>query len=157
MSVPLRQQLSVGRYLITQKLKGVKRYPLVLMLEPLFRCNLECAGCGKIDYPDEIKTDGVSILPDLKGGQGEKHEYLYWDYGHVRNTFKQALRYGKYKALSITRDGEVLFELYDLEKDPGETRNIAGDYLDLVEEMKQMMREAYVYSDDYPRKAEHFK
>jgi len=110
-----------------------------------------------IDYPDEIETDGVSILPDLKGGQGEKHEYLYWDYGHLRNTFKQALRYGKYKALSITRDGEVLFELYDLKKDPGETRNIVANHPDIVEEMKQMMREAYVYSDDYPRKVEHFK
>ncbi len=54
MAVPLRQQLTVGYYLIKQKLKGVKKYPLVLMLEPLFRCNLACAGCGKIDYPDEI-------------------------------------------------------------------------------------------------------
>ncbi|MFA5983050.1 MAG: adenosyl-hopene transferase HpnH [Methylococcaceae bacterium] len=53
MGVPLRQQLAVGSYLIKQKLKGVKRYPLVLMLEPLFRCNLACAGCGKIDYPEE--------------------------------------------------------------------------------------------------------
>ena len=74
------------------------------------------------------------------------------DYGHVRNAFKQALRYGRYKALSFMRDGEVRFELYDLEKDPGETRNIAGDYPDLVEEIKQMMNEAYVYTDDYPRK-----
>ncbi len=54
MGVPLRQQLTVGSYLIQQKIKGVKKYPLVLMLEPLFRCNLACAGCGKIDYPDEI-------------------------------------------------------------------------------------------------------
>lgn len=61
MSVPLRQQLSVGRYLIKQKLKGVKRYPLVLMLEPLFRCNLACAGCGKIDYPDDILNKRLSV------------------------------------------------------------------------------------------------
>lgn len=61
MSVPLRQQLTVGRYLIKQKLKGVKRYPLVLMLEPLFRCNLACAGCGKIDYPDEILNKRLSV------------------------------------------------------------------------------------------------
>ena len=54
MGVPLRQQLAVGSYLMKQKIKGVKKYPLVLMLEPLFRCNLECAGCGKIDYPDDI-------------------------------------------------------------------------------------------------------
>jgi hopanoid biosynthesis associated radical SAM protein HpnH len=60
-SVPLRQQLSVASYLIKQKIKGVKRYPLVLMLEPLFRCNLACAGCGKIDYPDEILNKRLSV------------------------------------------------------------------------------------------------
>jgi len=61
MGVPLRQQLTVGAYLIKQKLKGVKKYPLVLMLEPLFRCNLACAGCGKIDYPDEILDKRLSF------------------------------------------------------------------------------------------------
>lgn len=61
MSVPLRQQLAVGSYLIKQKLKGVKKYPLVLMLEPLFRCNLACAGCGKIDYPDDILDKRLSV------------------------------------------------------------------------------------------------
>jgi len=45
---------TVASYVLTQKMKGVKRYPLVLMLEPLFRCNLACAGCGKIQYPDHI-------------------------------------------------------------------------------------------------------
>ncbi len=61
MSVPLRQQLSVARYLVKQKLKGVRRYPLVLMLEPLFRCNLACAGCGKIDYPKDILDKRLSV------------------------------------------------------------------------------------------------
>jgi len=61
MSVPLRQQITVASYLLKQKLKGVKRYPLVLMLEPLFRCNLACAGCGKIDYPDEILNRRLSV------------------------------------------------------------------------------------------------
>jgi len=61
MGVPLRQQISVGKYLLKQKLKGVQRYPLVLMLEPLFRCNLACAGCGKIDYPDEILNRRLSV------------------------------------------------------------------------------------------------
>src|SRR6202012_1532846 len=42
-------------------LRGVKRYPLVLMLEPLFRCNLACAGCGKIDYPDPILNQRMSV------------------------------------------------------------------------------------------------
>jgi hopanoid biosynthesis associated radical SAM protein HpnH len=61
MSVPLRQQLAVGSYLIKQKLKGIKKYPLVLMLEPLYRCNLACAGCGKIDHPDEILDKRLSV------------------------------------------------------------------------------------------------
>ncbi|HEY8219101.1 MAG TPA: adenosyl-hopene transferase HpnH [Methylobacter sp.] len=61
MGVPLRQQLTVGSYLIRQKLKGVKKYPLVLMLEPLFRCNLACAGCGKIDYSDDILDKRLSF------------------------------------------------------------------------------------------------
>ena len=61
MGVPLRQQLAVASYLIKQKMGGVKKYPLVLMLEPLFRCNLECAGCGKIDYPDDILDKRLSF------------------------------------------------------------------------------------------------
>jgi len=66
MGVPLRQQVSVGTYLIKQKLKGVKKYPLVLMLEPLFRCNLACAGCGKIDYPDDILNQRLSVAECLE-------------------------------------------------------------------------------------------
>ncbi|MCP9463822.1 MAG: adenosyl-hopene transferase HpnH [Nitrospira sp.] len=54
MAVPVSQMLTVASYVLSKKLKGVKRYPLVLMLEPLFRCNLACAGCGKIQYPDHI-------------------------------------------------------------------------------------------------------
>ena len=54
MAVQLRQALVVGQYIITQRLKGRKRFPLVLMLEPLFRCNLACSGCGKIQHPTDI-------------------------------------------------------------------------------------------------------
>lgn len=61
MSIPLRQQFDVGSYIIKQKLTGRKRYPLVLMLEPLFRCNLACPGCGKIDYPAEILNQRLSV------------------------------------------------------------------------------------------------
>lgn len=61
MSIPLRQQFEVGLYIMKQKLKGNKRYPLVLMLEPLFRCNLSCPGCGKIDYPAEILNQRLSV------------------------------------------------------------------------------------------------
>ena len=60
MGVPLRQQLDIGAYIARQKWKGNKRYPLVLMLEPLFKCNLACPGCGKIDYPDPILARRLS-------------------------------------------------------------------------------------------------
>jgi len=64
-SIPLLQKLFVGGYVIRQHLAGNKRYPLVLMLEPLFRCNLACAGCGKIDYPDEILNQRISVADAL--------------------------------------------------------------------------------------------
>jgi len=59
--VPLIQQMRVGAYIMKQRFKGVARYPLVLMLEPLFRCNLACPGCGKIDYPDDILNKRLSV------------------------------------------------------------------------------------------------
>ena len=61
MGIPVIQQLRVGAYILKQKILGRKKYPLVLMLEPLFRCNLACAGCGKIDYPKEILNQRLSI------------------------------------------------------------------------------------------------
>jgi hopanoid biosynthesis associated radical SAM protein HpnH len=65
MPVPLNQILRVGAYVVKQHLAGRKRYPLVLMLEPLFRCNLACAGCGKIDYPTEILNQRLSVADAL--------------------------------------------------------------------------------------------
>jgi len=58
--VPLSQMWTVAKYVLTQRVKGVKRYPLVLMLEPLFRCNLACAGCGKIQFPANILKQHLS-------------------------------------------------------------------------------------------------
>ncbi len=66
MSIPLLQKWAVGSYVVRQHLAGRKRYPLVLMLEPLFRCNLACAGCGKIDYPDEILNQRISVEDALR-------------------------------------------------------------------------------------------
>ncbi len=61
MAVPIMQAVRVGAYVVKQHLSGRKRYPLVLMLEPLFRCNLACAGCGKIDYPAPILNQRLSV------------------------------------------------------------------------------------------------
>ena len=66
MGIPLGQMLKVGGYVLRQELTGRKRYPLVLMLEPLFRCNLACAGCGKIDYPDKILNQRLPLADCLE-------------------------------------------------------------------------------------------
>ena len=65
MAIPLLQMYRVGRYVLTRKLRGEQRYPLVLMLEPLFQCNLACAGCGKIDYPKEVLQQRMSVTDAL--------------------------------------------------------------------------------------------
>jgi len=61
LGIPFIQQYRIAQYVLTQRLRGRKRYPLVLMLEPLFRCNLACGGCGKIDYPEEILNRHLSV------------------------------------------------------------------------------------------------
>src|ERR1700743_3442270 len=67
MTVPFHQQAKIGQYIIGQHIKAffkgqkTARYPLVLMLEALFRCQLACAGCGKIDYPDPILNRRLSV------------------------------------------------------------------------------------------------
>ncbi|TVQ32057.1 MAG: adenosyl-hopene transferase HpnH [Phycisphaeraceae bacterium] len=66
MGVPLSQMATVATYVLGQRLRGNKRYPLVLMLEPLFRCNLACAGCGKIQYPAHILKRDLSLEDCLK-------------------------------------------------------------------------------------------
>jgi hopanoid biosynthesis associated radical SAM protein HpnH len=66
MSVPASQMWTVASYVLTQRLRGRKRYPLVLMLEPLFRCNLACAGCGKIQYPAHVLKKHLSVEQCLR-------------------------------------------------------------------------------------------
>jgi hopanoid biosynthesis associated radical SAM protein HpnH len=60
MAIHLQQVVDIGKYLVTQRLRGRKRFPLVLMLEPLFRCNLACIGCGKIQHPTEILKQNLT-------------------------------------------------------------------------------------------------
>src|SRR6266581_4321199 len=61
MGVPLRQSLRMGSYLLKQKLSGREKFPLLVELEPLFACNLACAGCGKIQYPAHILKQRMSV------------------------------------------------------------------------------------------------
>jgi len=65
MAIPFLQKALVGAYVLRKHLAGQRRYPLALMLEPLFRCNLACAGCGKIDYPDPILDQRLSLAECL--------------------------------------------------------------------------------------------
>ena len=60
MAIQLQQAMQVGKYLVTQRLLGRKRFPLVLMLEPLFRCNLACSGCGKIQHPTNVLKQNLT-------------------------------------------------------------------------------------------------
>jgi hopanoid biosynthesis associated radical SAM protein HpnH len=64
--IPFFRETKIALYLLRQRLAGRDRYPLVLMLEPLFRCNLACAGCGKIDYPDAILNQRLSVQECLE-------------------------------------------------------------------------------------------
>ena len=70
MPVPLRQTLRIGTYLMKQKLFGRKKFPLIVELEPLFACNLACAGCGKIQYPKDILKKRMSVEDAIRGDRG---------------------------------------------------------------------------------------
>jgi hopanoid biosynthesis associated radical SAM protein HpnH len=66
LGIPLIQQVKIASYIIGKKMSGQARYPLAMMLEPLFQCNLACAGCGKIDYPKEILQKRMSVEDALR-------------------------------------------------------------------------------------------
>jgi arylsulfatase A-like enzyme len=98
--------------------------------------------------PFENKTDGISVLPTLLGEEQKLHDYLYWDYGHVRDEFIQAARWDNWKGIIDNSTGKV--EIYNLDKDPGEENNIASKNPKLVMRLKEIIKEAYEPSDDYP-------
>src|SRR5438105_3509445 len=61
MAIPLRQSLTVSAYVMRQLLGGNRRFALVLQLEPLYQCNLACAGCGKIQHPEDVLARRLSV------------------------------------------------------------------------------------------------
>ena len=61
MSVPLREKVAVASHVLWNRLRRVEKYPIVLQIEPLFRCNLACAGCGKIQQPEEILARRLTV------------------------------------------------------------------------------------------------
>src|ERR1700744_1330777 len=134
MAVPVSQAWTVATYVLKQKLSGRKRYPLVLMLEPLFRCNLACAGCGKIQYPphilkaqltreqgwaaaEECGAPMVSIpggepllhpqMPEIVAGLVERKKYVYMCTNALLLKEKLHLfKPSKYLSFSVHLDGE---------------------------------------------------
>ncbi len=109
-----------------------------------------------IDYPGKIETDGVSFLPILTGGKVEEHKFLYWDYGHVRETYSQTVRYGDYKGIQQFSKGAVRFELFNLQNDIQESKNIALDFPVIVKTIQSFMKESYTFSNVYDI-SEHLK
>ncbi|HCY40742.1 MAG TPA: N-acetylgalactosamine 6-sulfate sulfatase [Prolixibacteraceae bacterium] len=110
-----------------------------------------------IDYPKLIKTDGISFFSLLKGEkQKQTDRPFYWDYGHARETYSQAVRYLDYKGIRKFQKGIKTFELYDLKNDSGETKNISSEKPEIVRTIQKIMEKAYDYSDKYDTKI-HFQ
>ncbi len=98
--------------------------------------------------PAPEKTDGISMVPTLMGRPQERqHEYLYWDYGHVRDVFKQAVRWGNWKAVRNGKDEAI--ELYDLKNDLGEMNDVAARHPKVVKKIVEILRTAPAKSPDY--------
>lgn len=104
-----------------------------------------------IHYPATLSTDGLSFAPLLRNQALQSAERVfYWDYGHTRDEYYQAVRKGRYKGIRM-RDklNQAYFELYDLETDPTETTNIASQHPIIVKDLLQEMEKAFTYSAAY--------
>jgi arylsulfatase A-like enzyme len=93
--------------------------------------------------------DGISVVNALTGNkQLKKHEYLYWDYGHCRTRYDQAIRMGKWKGIRQGIKSEL--QVYNLDEDLGEENNLAGEYPDIVQKLNELLDEAYEPNELYP-------
>ncbi len=165
MSVPLSQMWAVASYVVRQKLRGRKRYPLVLMLEPLFRCNLACAGCGKIQYPAHVLKRQLTVeqclaaveecgvpMVSIPGGE----PLMYPDIGRLVRTLVARKKYvylctnaillkeklaeglfepSKYLSFSVHMDG--------LREEHDEAVCREGVYDDAVEAVREALRRGF--------------
>jgi len=93
-----------------------------------------------------VKTDGISFLPTLLGGEQKQHEFLYWEF--YENGGRIAMRMGNWKAVqyNVSAVPQPATELYDLSKDQGETNNLAASHQDIVRKMEAMMKEQHIPS-----------
>ncbi|TKG93926.1 DUF4976 domain-containing protein [Puteibacter caeruleilacunae] len=97
------------------------------------------------DKPKDI--DGISFLPTLLDKKQKNHEYLYWEH-LLKGKVKQAVRFGQWKAVRYSLDKDI--EIYNLESDPKETKNLAASYPNLVKKAKQMFKDAHTESEYFP-------
>lgn len=105
------------------------------------------AELAEAPVPDGL--DGLSIVEALEGRPlSNPHDWLYWDYGHRRNRFDQAVRMDRWKGIRLGKASPL--ELYDLEKDLGETRNLASQFPDVVARLEEIMNDAYQPHPRYP-------
>lgn len=104
------------------------------------------------DIPVTKNIDGYSILPLLEGHpeKAKQHDYFYWEFHE--NGGRQAVRWGKWKGvrLKVNTIADPHIELYDLEKDPRETTDIATQHPDIVKHIKELMAQAHRPNKDWP-------
>jgi arylsulfatase A-like enzyme len=101
-----------------------------------------------VGVPPPEGIDGISMLPALLGRSQPGHESLYWDYGHVRQTFKQAVRMGDWKG--VRNGARAAIELYDLRADIGETTDVASQHPQVVARIGELMEAARTDVPEYP-------
>lgn len=93
--------------------------------------------------------DGISVVDALMGRkQQEQHKYLYWDYGHCRNRYDQAVRLGNWKGIRLGQGGKI--QLYDLENDIGEKNDVADNHPQIAHEIEGIMKTACTPNERYP-------
>ncbi len=93
--------------------------------------------------------DGISVVQALKGGRiAQPREFLYWDYGHCRRRYDQAVRWKNWKGIRLGQEGEI--QLYDLSNDLREEHNVAAQHPDVVRHIARIMQTAATPSDRYP-------
>lgn len=106
-----------------------------------------CAELAQVAAPASI--DGISIIPILKGGRfAQPRPPLYWEYGHCRQRFDQAVRWENWKGIRLGRGNAI--QLYDLATDVGERTDVAARHPDIVRKIAQIMRSASTPSEKYP-------
>jgi arylsulfatase A-like enzyme len=116
----------------------------VIAFQDMMPTFAELAGA---QFPDKI--DGTTVVSALKGGKVKhSHQYLYWDYGHCRDRYDQAVRMGKWKGIREGQGNKI--QLYDLSKDIGEENDVADEHPKVVMRIDNIMKSSVTPSERYP-------